>query len=552
MPTLIQSLQGRDRGFVNLIAEKWGIEIKNQKNVIQQLNAAMLNRDLVVEVYEALPEEGQAAIQALLANGGKLRWQPFARDYGSIREMGPGQRDRLQPHRKPESISELLWYRGFVGMGVFDTPDGPQEHIYIPSELISLLPGEEPVAKQNLGRPAIALEHRIVSRANDRIIDHATTMLAAHRMGIDADSLKVIEQEWQTSYPIGQYPITIAVMNALLTCASMIDETLFPIPEAAKDFLEDTRGDALARLFQAWLNSEVFNDLRMIPGLVFEGEWQNKPSSSRMMVLERILALPQNTWWHLPTFIQGIKEQKPDFQRPAGDYDSWYIRDEETGNFLRGYENWDTVEGQLIQYLILGPMHWLGLIDLGSSSLDGNAIAFRLSVWSTSLLNNEPFVTQKGKERKAVITSDAHIHIHHHMSRLARYQIARFSVWDGEQDGTYFYHISPNSLERAREQGLKISHLFSLLQRYGQTIPPKMESALGRWEKYGTEAHLEPALILKVRSPEILAVLRGSRAARFLGEPLGPTVVKVQPNSFEKVLAILAEIGYLGEIHLED
>jgi hypothetical protein len=137
MPTLTQSLQGRDRGFLILIAEHWGIEIDNQKEAIQQLNAAMLDSNLAVEIYDALPPEGQAALQELLANGGKLRWQPFSRHYGIIREMGPTQRDRLQPHRKPETISELLFYRGFIGMSIFDTAEGPQEHIYIPSELIS-------------------------------------------------------------------------------------------------------------------------------------------------------------------------------------------------------------------------------------------------------------------------------------------------------------------------------------------------------------------------------------------------------------------------------
>ena len=552
MPTLTQSLQGRDRGFLILIAEHWGIEIDNQKEAIQQLNAAMLDSNLAVEVYDALPPEGQAALQELLANGGKLRWQPFSRHYGIIREMGPTQRDRLQPHRKPETISELLFYRGFIGMSIFDTAEGPQEHIYIPSELINLLPSEEPVQKQSIGRPASPDEHRNIFRANDRIIDHATTMLAAYRMGLDEGGIKETEDEWEASYPAGPYPMTISFMNTLLTFAGMIDETLIPIPDVAKDFLEDARGNALAGLFQAWLSSEDCNDLRMIPGLVFEGEWQNEPRSARLMVLERATALPAKTWWHLPTFIRGIKEQQPDFQRPAGDYDSWYIRDEESGEFLRGFENWEAVEGQLIRYLITGPMHWLGLIDLATSDTDGTAIAFRRSAWSNSLLNNKPLVPQKVKERKAVVTSDAHIHMHYLTPRLARYQIARFCSWDGEKDGTYFYHVSPNSLERAREQGLKISHLLSLLQRYGQTIPPKMESALSRWEKYGTEAHMEPALILRVRSPEILKALRASRAARFLGEPLGSTAIKVQPNSFEKVLAILAEIGFLGEIHLDD
>jgi hypothetical protein len=42
--------------------------------------------------------------------------------------------------------------------------------------------------------------------------------------------------------------------------------------------------------------------------------------------------------------------------------------------------------------------------------------------------------------------------------------------------------------------------------------------------------------------------VRASRAARFLGEPLGPTAIVVKAGAQEKVLAILAELGYLGEI----
>lgn len=42
-------------------------------------------------------------------------------------------------------------------------------------------------------------------------------------------------------------------------------------------------------------------------------------------------------------------------------------------------------------------------------------------------------------------------------------------------------------------------------------------------------------------------MLRNSRAARYLGDPLGPTTVVVKSGSGEKVLEILTEMGYLGE-----
>ncbi len=53
--------------------------------------------------------------------------------------------------------------------------------------------------------------------------------------------------------------------------------------------------------------------------------------------------------------------------------------------------------------------------------------------------------------------------------------------------------------------------------------------------------------MLRVGSPELLRTIRESRAARFLGDPLGPTTVIVKAGAGEKVLEVLTEMGYLGE-----
>ncbi len=115
----------------------------------------------------------------------------------------------------------------------------------------------------------------------------------------------------------------------------------------------------------------------------------------------------------------------------------------------------------------------------------------------------------------------------------------------------YHYRVTPSSLERARQQGLRVSHLEALLRHYAEAVPPSLIKALKRWEERGTEAHLERLLILRVKSPGILTELRSSPAARFLSDPLGPTAVIVKPGAWEKVLNILAEMGYLGEAEIE-
>ena len=58
-------------------------------------------------------------------------------------------------------------------------------------------------------------------------------------------------------------------------------------------------------------------------------------------------------------------------------------------------------------------------------------------------------------------------------------------------------------------------------------------------------------IVLRVASVEVLQALQKSRASRFLGEPLGLTTISIKPGAVEKVMAALAELGYLGEVRGE-
>jgi hypothetical protein len=71
--------------------------------------------------------------------------------------------------------------------------------------------------------------------------------------------------------------------------------------------------------------------------------------------------------------------------------------------------------------------------------------------------------------------------------------------------------------------------------------------ALKRWDDNGTEARAETQVVLRVSRPEVLEELRKSKAARFLGEPLGPTTVIIKAGAQSKVMAALAELGLLAE-----
>ena len=125
--------------------------------------------------------------------------------------------------------------------------------------------------------------------------------------------------------------------------------------------------------------SEAFNELHLVPDLACEGEWSNQPLAAREFLFRLLEGVPEGKWWSLAAFIRDIKAKYPDFQRPVGDYDSWFIKRVSDGTFLRGFASWDEVDGALIRYLITGPMFWLGVVELARPEENESVTAFRVN-----------------------------------------------------------------------------------------------------------------------------------------------------------------------------
>jgi hypothetical protein len=547
MPDLLASLQDHDLGHLHIVAGMWGLELSSREAgaAAEELAACMLDAGLVSELTESLPAEAGTALRALIAREGRIPWAEFTRRFGQVREMGPGKRDRENPQFKPASPAETLYYRALLARAFFDTDKGPQEFAYVPADLLPLMGHEDPdllmngddglrvsgskspspentaASAQALGRPASPGEHGEEALAGDRLLDDATTLLAALRLGITPPD---------TSIPR-------PVVQEFLRAAGLIKKSA-PQPEPVKRFLEAPRGDALKMLVDRWIESESFNELQLMPGIICEGEWSNQPLVTREFLLSLLEPLPDGKWWSLPAFIRAVKEKYPDYQRPAGDYDSWFIKRAADGTYLRGFSHWDNVDGALISYFITGILHWLGMADLARGKESEAIGAFRLVS-----------APEKREEKgKLAVASNGIITVSRSFSRAVRYQVSRFGEWEEEKIDAYRYRVTPVSLKRAQEQGLKVEHLLALLAKYTDAgIPPVLVKALKSWEANGTEARVQNQVVLRVSRPEILEGLHKSKAARFLGENLGPTSVVVKEGAQSKVMAALTEMGLLAE-----
>ena len=558
MPDLIHSLQKQDIGHLRIIADFWGLELESHDadSARDELSASLLDVNLLAELIDSLSPQADSAITALVASGGRIPWATFTRTYGDIREAGAGKRDREKLYLKPVSAAEILFYRGILARAFFETEKGSQEFAYIPDDLLPIISRRDRSAPRSaptqepLGRPASPGEKGREFLADDSILDDATTMLAALRMG---------RSNWQFD----------PRLQDLLTTSKLIKNNAIQT-EAVKTFLESPRADALMMLQSAWMESVTFNELKLMPGIVCEGEWTNQPQETREFLLNLLDAIPEGKWWSLNPFIRDVKQKYADFQRPTGDYDSWFIKRASDGQYLRGFESWNEVDGALIKFFITEILHWLGQVDLSIAEGATEVTAFRIrsnvkvpalsqSKGQKSDIRPSTF-DEKGK---ITASSNGKINVERTAPRVVRYQISRFCEWEESggrvvariaplietKTNEYKYQITAQSLKHAKEQGLNAEQLLLLLVKHTDNkVPPPLVKALKRWEVNGTEARVESQIVLRLSKPEVLEEMRKSRAGKFLGEVLSPTAVIVKSGAIQKVMEAMIELGLFAEI----
>ncbi len=544
MPNLHQTLRETDLDFLERIARQWRLELlaKGFQEALEELEGRLCDEILFNEVIEALPADVKASWQYLVDHQGKETWSQFTRQFGEVRAMGLAKRERVKPDETPVSVCEALWYKALIGRAFLRSSGEPQEFAYIPDEFLQWAK-PTPQLNKLQPRPATEAEIKFPLKGSDRILDDATDLLAALRMGHH-------DLEERSAYQLSYYNF----IQVLLASCEVLSSDNQPDPARLKDFLSAPRGQVLNMLFQDWQQSTRINDLRMLPGLVFEGNWANDPLPPRQLLLGLLKELKPNTWWSISSLLTQIKTHQPDFQRSAGDYDAWFIRDAKTNAHLHGSKNWDKVEGALLRYLIAGPLHWLGLLDLGFTEKNSRPSAFRVSSLGSSLLNGETPKHQPAEEGTITIGSNNTLIVPVSAPRTLRYQVARFGQKSKQSASETSYQLTAASLRAAASQGLQGSHLMLLLQQAKvKTIPPALSQQLERWDKYGSEAEITRPLLLRLARPEILPLLqKNSRSARCIDEVITPKAVLLKPGSEQTIMQVLSEMGFLTEVKLDE
>lgn len=568
MKTINRTLQeDTDVGMLAGLARFWktniaGLELSAAAAAI---SAAMLDPARAETAWDSLDDAQRGAMQMLIGSGGKMPMAKFGRLFGEARQMGAAQIEREKPLENPKSVAEALYYRGLIAQ-TFEVADtGARVVVYVPEDLVYALPlrktsysnlkadDEALPPEADADSPGVEVLAQVTGpqQADTSIVDDLTTLLAYLQLVSPLlDGNHLAEEDRQSLQPhlLKGDEDRLGFLLGVGLSADVIEiqgGKVYPKRAEARRWLSATRAGQVQALADGWRRSIVYRDLWHVPGLYPEpgGELDDyDPAVARGNVLALMTELaPKQEWWSRSSFIQAVKEAEADFQRPGGDYDSWYIRDAK-GEYLQGFESWEAVEGALIGYYLTGPMHWLGLVDRADE-------AARLTAYGRAFLGGGEWPKPTETEDKIAVKDDGTLLISRKVPRVDRFQAARFTTWVSAGD-PYTYKLDAAGIEQADAQGINVGHISNFISRAlgDAPLPAGVARLLDHWKTGPSAAvSLERLLVLRTTAPEILDKIWDAPALRrYLGARLGPMAVIVrQPDGLR---AGLGEQGIQVEI----
>ncbi|MDE2858774.1 MAG: helicase-associated domain-containing protein [Chloroflexota bacterium] len=558
MRDLLATLNDYDPGMLPALAETWGIASKSLVDdaIIPQLHRVMLDPQSSEAAWDKLDDSARAALQLLVSSARqRMKIGQFERFYGKIRKLGRAQIEKEQPHLQGQSIAETLYYRGFISEGYDKVEDNLIGFFYVPPDLAEALPlhktsyehieVEESSAADLPSLPAIDDVKHVIA-ADTSIVDDLATLLAftqANKVEMEDDGLSpqalraLMPHVYHASSNRLDFLLCLGVSAGLITSQ---DGRAYPRRDEARSFLSATRAEQIRLLALAWLESQTYRDLWHIPGLFPDDSgWSYDPGAARDAVMSLFAELlPEQGWASVNDLIGVIKDIEPDFQRPDGDFDSWYIRNA-AGEFLNGFESWDAVEGSLIEFYLVGPMHWLGLVDIGEDVL-------RLTAYGRAFLEMQDWPLPPDQPQSIEIRNDGALLASRRVNRFERFQLARFARWEQAGD-TYVYRLDAASIQRASDQGINAQHIqaFLLRQLNGKPIPIPIVKLLRNWQDGAkTTVSFESHIILRANNEEVLDKIFAMPAfRRHLGARLGPMSCIIREDQWQDLSDKLGDDG---------
>jgi hypothetical protein len=558
MDDLRRFLVDYDLAMLRALARNRGIALITNVHTeaVEQLALALRDPVSVRTALARLSPEARRALDTLLAAGGRMRAPQFARAFGQVRPMGPGRLEREEPWRQPASSAEELWYAGLIYRAFAQHDGGPGEFVFVPDDLRSLLPEpHQPEARFRVepvpppeGAPATAGDEGHSPLVLDLFayLVHVQTHDARPGRplpglaGADQDRLDLVR------HLAAQLGLVVQEEGLLRLVAAPVKRWLVASPARQ-----------LAALQEAWRDDSAWIDLCRVPGLACDEAtpWLHRydPVAARHALLSLLARGPAGDWWSVDAFVDAVRQVHPDFQRPDGDYDSWYIRDAESGDYLSSFQSWDAVEGALVRDVLARVLSWLDVVQAAPGA-DGSVA--RLTAAGRRFLELAPAAPEAAPSPSLTIRPDMLVEVPPPANLYTCFQLERFAdavgrraAGPGRATGAepWRYRLTVGGLGRALGRGVRVEQVLAFLRQASDDgLPVNVAGQLQLWAgRYG-QVELEEMALLTVRSERVLKELSVLPETRpLIGRILSPTTALIRKAHLPRLRKVLRELGFL-------
>jgi len=250
----------------------------------------------------------------------------------------------------------------------------------------------------------------------------------------------------------------------------------------------------------------------------------------RRTMIQAVLPHLPDEWCAGADIIAQLRMSWPDVMRPVPVDGRWKLP--------AGWPtHWDDEDGQLMHYMLIGPLAWLGLVEWA-----GNGHYLRrtpLGAWHAGVAVAPTVVAPQA----AVLEPDFCVVVPDAANFYARFQLHRIADW---QD-TVTAQISPARVKRAIALGMSVPEYSDVLATItAQPIPAEVQTMLRRWGAEVAQITLSNVVILSSSDVAAIQDIQHDRRLHLPAhEVIDGTRIALQPSDAVGVARRLRQAGYL-------
>ncbi|NBU63508.1 MAG: hypothetical protein EBS29_03240 [Chloroflexia bacterium] len=253
----------------------------------------------------------------------------------------------------------------------------------------------------------------------------------------------------------------------------------------------------------------------------------------RRTMLQAVLPHFPDEWCAIDDIIAQLRLSWPDVMRPLPLDGRWKLP--------AGWPaHWDEEEGQLMRYMLIGPLAWLGLVEWA-----GNGLYIRrtgLGAWHAGLAVMPASQPAQG----AVLEPDWRVVVPDMSNMYVRFQLHRIADWHDAATA----QISPARVKRAITQGMTLLEYIDVLaQITHQPVPMELQLLLRRWVADVAQISLTNVVMVQCNDTAVIQDIQHDRRIHLpTYEVLDATRIILNHTDAIGVARRLRHAGYLIDI----